>query len=216
MSRLKRKKQQAKRIAAEKIQPTQQNVDGQKGKKKRQVEPLSKHYKTIAYSFFGLVLVGVIVLIIVLTVKSNKKPDEQKRFENITHISTNHYKVLTSYEGYLVGDLSKESDDDDTLSERDIYDQEIRDKMDIKYIYILVYNEDSEDWDEDFENFITSKYNNEAAGYALFIMNYADNPDIKSIVGDNLSVNPFALIKLENLEYKENFTSKKQIKLELA
>ncbi len=203
MSRLKRRKQQAKRIASEKIEPKTE-VEQTSGKRdKNEIQPLPKHYKTIVYTFFGIVLVAVITLVIVLSIRSRREDDPIVRYEDLTHISTDIYKVFT-----------KELDVIDLNDD----DKEIYDGLDLRDdIYIFIYNPNYEECQdcEEIEAFIQSIYSEEDKPYTFVLMNFNENEEMEELLNISaLGIRP-VLLHIEGEEFKDSYTTIKSIQLEL-
>lgn len=209
MSRLKRKKRQIKRIASEKLEPTTQTEELDSTKKgKRQIEPLPKQYKIFAYTFFGVVLVGVIILILVLSLRGGKTPELPERYEDHSKISVNHYKALVGYNGFSPAELN----DDD----KEIYEEF---KDDLKNdIYIFIYNPDYEECPrcEDIESFINSILDKkENKSYTFLLMSLTNNEDIFDILGQETEPTPL-LIHIKGDKLEQTYQTLNDIRTELT
>lgn len=208
MSKLKRKKKQIKKIASEELEVTTPIEEAnKKGKQKREIEPLPKQYKAIVYTFFGIVLVGVITLILVLALRGNKEDDLPERYEDIKQISSNHYKALISSFNFDMAELEDE--------EKEVYDSF---KNDLKNdIYIFVYNPDYDECPrcEQLEQFIKTIYNKENKDFTLLIMNYADNLNIFDYVDGNIEKAP-ALLYIKGDKLDQVYTTVNEIKYQLS
>lgn len=206
MSKLRRKRQQMKKIAAEKLEPTPAEQVDQQDKRRKNIEPLPKQYKIIVYTFFAVVLVGVITLVLVLALKDRKPPELPERYEGYTQISTNHYKALVSSISYDPAELEDE--------DREIYDSF---KDDLKNdIYIFVYNPDYDESprSEELESFIKSIYDKTNKSFTLLIMNFAENKDIFEVINSNIEHAP-ALLHIDGDLLKQTYTTPSDIKLQL-
>lgn len=147
---------------------------------------MSSKQKAIYTSVISVLVVAVIGLLVWLDLRPTPpKPEPTKRFDDITHITLNHYKVL----------LNK-------MDRNDLKEEELEDFNEIilkQNIYVFIYNGeyDESETTKNLADRIIEIGEKEDTSYTFLVLNYYMHEGIKDLLdGNYLPVDP-VLVHIE-------------------